>query len=440
MIHRATWVAAPILVLVMAGAGLGWWGYNQRLVRQSLVRNAEVRESSAFHTLVADVDSLHTELGKAQLMLDQRAFDIHVTNAWRLAYGVQKDLNHLPEDFMPARNTETFLSAVQHSTSTWLSEDANPTDTTVHHRLKAYYSESGTLASQLHAIQNRMVSDPTLTWHVAERAAGVKDVPDDTLVDTLRALDSRVGIFVRSNEMPLTLRNNRSIAFQTEPTIKASRAEAKVNAWVGASGKESWRVSATGRGAQVPTYHVNGMLNGTNLYATVSQHGGHVLSFHWDRSPRRADVDFVDAQRKAAAWLKSKGFGPVELRDAAQSDNIGYFQFVPIVRGAPVISQPISVQVALDNGQVIGYDGAACLMHPVKQVPSRKYTNAQLQKQIGADLQVRMVKDVIVEDAHGHFQPVVEFYGTNRDETYCVTINAHTGREMGIQQLTRTNF
>ena len=108
----------------------------------------------------------------------------------------------------------------------------------------------------------------------------------------------------------------------------------------------------------------------------------------------------------------------------------------PVQDSSVVVSQGILVKVALDNGQVVGYDATNYYYYPVHDLPVRRFSAAALRRVVNPAFHVRMVREVIALDKSNQYQPAVAFYGTGNGETYCVYINANTGREMAIDQLT----
>ncbi|MCL6547606.1 MAG: germination protein YpeB [Alicyclobacillus sp.] len=434
MLHRTTWIAIPVVALVVAGTGLGWWGYDQHQQRQALAVRAENQYSSAFHGLVSDMYHVEETLGKALITGDPSAFQGRLRDVWRLSYAAQTDIGRLPSDLMPMHNVQKFLTNLGNAADRWMETGASPLNGGVHRQLQVFYQQSHQLSGQLAALQSKVLNGHlTLTSAEAALNGGSKD---NQIVDSFRRMDTEASQFEESDQTPMSTLRGRTTALADEDPVTPRQAVSAVGEWLGVAKTKPWTVSQTRKGAYVPQYQVSGTTPWGQMFATVSKPGGHVLSFRIEHSPGTGDFDFSEAEDKAQRWLESRGFGRVEPLTASQYDKVGYFVFAPLWNGVPVVSQPVSVRVALDNGQVIGYDGSKFFYYPVRNVPERRFSVAQLRDRLNPDFRVRMEKTVVVLDGDNRYQPAVAFYGTNNGETYCIYMNAHTGREIEIERLT----
>ncbi len=435
MLHRTTWVAIPIVGLVLAGSGLGWWGYDQYQQRKALVVDTENQYNSSFHALVDTVHRLQQELGKSMISGDKDAFQTHLRDIWRLSYAAQNDIGRLPFELMPMHHTQQFLGAISHQTEQWMEDGVSPADRHVHQKLQQMYQEAGKVSSGLAAMQSQAFANQ-LHWQLVNRALRNHE-RDNQVVDGFRKIDTAASAFVESEDTPSTLRRGKTWAMVKEKDINEEQAKQVVRKFLHLAPDTSLTVTRTKSGAYRPEYIVSGTIPDGDLTAYVSQDGGHVLSFDVKHTRGPGEFDFAEAQDKANAWLAARGFSTMELVQSSQYDSIGYFIFAPKrADGSIVISQGTAVKVALDNGDVIGFDANNYYYYPVKDVPARKYTEAQLRQKLNPAFEVGMARRVLVLDDHRRYQPAVAFYGTANGETFCVYMNANTGKELKIEQLT----
>jgi spore germination protein len=438
MLQRATWGAVPLAALVVVGGGLGWWGYSQYHQRQALAAEVESRYAGTFHNLVSDVNHLEEEMGKALISADAGSFHQHLRNIWRLSSVAQDDVGNLPLQLMPMSNAQQFLARVSKTTDNWLTNAATPTDANVHRQLQNMYTESHKVSNRLDQMQGTVL-EKRLHWLDVTQALQQQkqQKTDNQIVDGFRKLDAAAGAFTETRETPATPHRGSTIALMREGKVSAAQAKRAAAGVLGVSVGKDWKVTMTDKGAKVPEYIVTGSTKWGHLRAMVSQNGGHVLSFELAYRLKRGSFDFSDAQQRAQQWLNRRGFARVEALNSYQFDHIGYFVFAPLYQGVPVMSQTISVKVALDRGGIIGYDASNYYYYPVNDVPSRVYSADQLQKRLHSSFDVRMRRDAIVMDKNGDYQPAVVFYGIENGETYRVFMNAHTGQEIDIEQLTK---
>ncbi|MBX5437539.1 MAG: germination protein YpeB [Alicyclobacillaceae bacterium] len=433
MLHRTIWIAIPVLALVVGGAGLGWWGYDQHQQRQALALHAENQYSSAFHGLVSDMYHVEETLGKSLITRDPSAFQGRLRDVWRLSYAAQMDIGRLPSGLTPMNNVQKFFTNLGNTADRWMQTAASPTDPAVHRKLESMYQKSLELSDQLSNLQWKVLND---RLNLLSTDGAEAQPADNQIVDSFRKMDREASNFEESDQTPTSALKGGTTALSHEDPVTARQAVSAVAEFLGVARNQPWSVTQTKKGAYVPQYQVSGNTPWGPLYATVTKHGGHVVSFRIEHRPGAGEFDFGDAQDRAQRWLESRGFGRVEPLSASQYDKVGYFIYAPLYDGVPVVSQPLSVRVGLDNGHVIGYDSSQYFYYPIRSLPSRRFTVAQLRDRLSPDFRVRMEKPVVVLDGDNQYQPAVAFYGTNNDQTYCVYMNAHTGREIEIERLT----
>jgi spore germination protein len=436
MLHRSTLVAVPVIGLAVIGAAAGWWNYfDERGQRQALAYQAEMQYNSSFHGLATDLRNLQEELGKSLISTDAASFHKKLRDIWRITFAAQANVARLPYGLMPMHHTQQFFSRLADDVDNWNSSGADPKNPNVHKKLQNYFTESNKLYNQLTDLQVKVMSSG-MSWTVVDKALA-NEKQDNQIIDGFRKLDTQAAVYEETNDSPATLNRGRTNALKDEPEFTARHAESRLAEFVGVTRQKPWSVTSSQKGAYDEEYNISGNTALGQMFGVVSKHGGHVLSFRIHHSSTTAsELDFSDAQARAEKFLEARHFGPVQLLTANQYDGTGYYVFAPLRQGIPVVSQSIVVKVALSDGVVMGYDGTNYYYHPLKQLPSRIYSADQLRKKLNPAFQVRMQSPVIVLDEHNQYQPAVAFYGTSNKETYCVYMNAHTGQELTIDQLT----
>lgn len=435
MLHRTTWIAIPVVGALILGASVGWWGYfDQAKQRSDMALQTENLYSNAFHNLSADLHDMDTELGKSVITADRGTFDTRLRNIWRLSFAAQTEAAKLPISLMPMHHTQKFLSNVGTVVDGWLMKTPNPESPQVHKQLQTFYEDAAKLSGELSTLQDKVLTQ-NLTW-TSVAADSIQKKTDNQIVDNFRRMDTAASAFVESDESPSSMQKGRTTALLAQPVVSPTTALKTFGDFSGID-TAGLAVKSTNKGAYTQDYIIDGSnRKGVSVYAVISKHGGHILQFSVRRIPGTRNYDFVEAQQKAQAWLTKRGFGTTVPLVSNQYDHIGYFVLAPLYQGIPNISQGLMVKVALDNGNPIAFDASNYFYYPVKNLPPRKYSAQELQSRLNPALRVRMSREVIALDDQDHYQPAVAFYGTSNKETYCVYVNANTGRELDTDQLT----
>lgn len=435
MLHRTTWIAIPVIGALILGAGAGWWGYfDQSHKRADMALQTGNMYSNAFHNLSSDMHDMDTELGKSLITSDKGSFDKRLRNIWRLSFAAQTEAAKLPISLMPMHHTQKFLANVGTVVDGWMTNTPNPENPEVHKQLQTFYEDAAKLSGELSTLQSKVLNN-NLNWTNVQQAS-LQAKTDNQIVDNFRKMDTSASAFVESDEDPNSMQKGKTTALQSESIVTPAAALKNLSSFAGIN-TAGLRVKATSKGAYTQDYVVDGANKaGVSVYAVISKHGGHVLQFRLKRPPGSGNYDFVEAQKKAEAWLKSRGFGNSVPTVRNQYDHIAYFVLAPLYQGVPNLSQGIMLDVALDNGQVLTYDASNYFYYPVQNVAVRKYSVAALQAKLNPAFRVRMTQSVIALDESNHYQPAVVFYGTSNRETYRIYMNANTGKELAIDQLT----
>jgi len=436
MLHRVTWVAAPVVGLIVVGAGLGWWGYNQNQQRQSLAVQAENQYASSFHGLVSDVHVLHQELGKSMITSDASSFQTHLRNVWRLSYAAQTQVARLPFQLMPMHNTQSFLTNVSQDASKWMDTGASPKDPSVHRSLSRLFTQSNQMYTSLSTLQTKVMSG-NLHWLTANQALLASKHEDNQIVDGFHTIDKAATAYVESENGPTSTLKRRTDALSNEQIVSSDTAIRVVRRALQLPSTDKLTVTQTGKGAKTPEYVVRTSETQRDVFAIVSKHGGHLISFQEAHPVSPGNYDVTEAESAAAKWLQSHGFKSAALLYAHTMDSEALLTFAPVYQGATVSSQGIAVTVSMPNQQIVGFDANNDYYHPIGQLPPRRFSIATLRAKLNATFKLGETKEVIVTDEQNGYQPAVAFYGVSNRETYCIYMNANTGREMYIEQLTQ---
>jgi germination protein YpeB len=96
----------------------------------------------------------------------------------------------------------------------------------------------------------------------------------------------------------------------------------------------------------------------------------------------------------------------------------------------------LKVKVALDNGEIVGFDAYQYIMsHRKRDIPKPKLTEAEARKKVSGRLNVERVKLAIIPLPGDKEQLCYEFKGKYNQSDYFVYINADTGYEENILKI-----
>lgn len=435
-IHRTTWVALPILALVIAGTGTGWWGYQQQQQKQALAVHVANSYSSAFHTLTADVEQAHQTIGEALVTSDQTMLSKRLQTVARLSFAANGEVARLPADALPDGHVQAFTENL----GTFAQRQAANTTPTLRTQLATYWKQTGQLVSSLHQLSPDVGGTHQVWLSTVQPQGKIKpgaaSSANASFLAGLRQLDASAGRWSTAQTNAITAGSGHN-ATDNPKAGEQARVTSEFSAFTGTSRVSQWQVQGARGAGRTRIDLVQGTTSEGPIYGSVVPSTDQVLSFHIDRTlADKPSIDLAEATRRARHWLEARHFPPVESTGVSQFDNSAYCTFAPLYRGVPVIDQEIVVNVGLDRGDVIGYQGTRYDQQPLTRVPARLLGIQQLKRQVSSALDIHETRTVVALDDQHHPQPAVAFYGTSHGETYCVVMNANTGREIRITQLT----
>jgi spore germination protein len=169
----------------------------------------------------------------------------------------------------------------------------------------------------------------------------------------------------------------------------------------------------------------------------ITKKGGYVL---WMLNPRdipEKKLTDQQASDKAKKFLKEQGFGELTETYFLKNDNTTTITFIGVTKeGILIYPDLIKVKVALDNGEIVGFDSYPYLMsHTKRDITKPKITEAEARKKVSTKVKIERVKLAIIPMPGNKEQLCYEFKGKYDKADYFVYINAQTGSEENILRI-----
>lgn len=159
-----------------------------------------------------------------------------------------------------------------------------------------------------------------------------------------------------------------------------------------------------------------------------------------DAEPKRhtgKKLNDKQAGDKAKKFLKEQGFGDLTETYFLKNDNTTTITFIGVSKdGVLIYPDLLKVKVALDNGEIVGFDAYQYLMsHRKRDIPKPRLTEEEARKKVSPRIKVERVKLAIIPMPGNKEQLCYEFKGKYNKFDYFVYINAETGSEENILRI-----
>ncbi len=167
---------------------------------------------------------------------------------------------------------------------------------------------------------------------------------------------------------------------------------------------------------------------------SITKTGGYVATLLNERTVTQASLSLDGAKQKAKEFLSKNGMDSVTESYYVIYDNICTVQYAYAENDVTFYPDLIKVSVALDNGEIIEYNGAGYLMnHHDREKPSPTLTQQQAADRVSSRLNIEKSGLAVIPTPSLQERLCYEFLCTGVDgEQVLVYINASTGMEEQI--------
>jgi len=186
--------------------------------------------------------------------------------------------------------------------------------------------------------------------------------------------------------------------------------------------------------SKIPCYSISMRLK-TEEEANIdiSKKGGHVIWFLYNKDVTDKKLTIDDAKTKALGFLNSHGFTSMQSTYYIDENNIATINFAYTQESVTIYPDLIKVSVAMDNGDITGFEAAGYLFsHEKRVIPTPKITKEQALTNINKNLNPKYSGLAIIPTDIKTEVLVYEFKGKVDNRDFIVYINAETGKEEDI--------
>ncbi|GBF11679.1 germination protein YpeB [Tepidibacillus infernus] len=439
MYKGITGILIPVLVIAVIGAG--FWGYQENQEKNSILIKAENQYQRAFHDLNFHIDALHDELGKTLAVNSRRQLSPSLANVWRLAYSAQSDVGQLPLTLMPFSKTEEFLAKIGDFSYRIAIRDLGkePLTDQEYKTLKTLYERSKEIRNELNHVQTEVI-DKQLRWMDVEIALAEEDKKmDNTIIDGFKTIDKKVQEFPELDwgpeMMSLEKKNKEKGKNLKGRLITAEEAKKKAAEFMKVPVSDQIKVDKTGKGSNFEAFSVQ--IKGKNIVnLDVTKVGGHVVWMIINREIDGKKISLEQATEKANAFLQKRGYTSMVPTTIDQYDNSLIFTYAYKQNGVVVYPDMLSVKVALDNGEIIGFESTGYTFnHKKRVIPSPTITKETVQTKVNPHLKIFSIRPALIENSDGKEVLTYEVTGDFDKVTYRIYINAQNGEEEVVEKV-----
>jgi spore germination protein len=365
-----------------------------------------------------------------------------LAEVWRITSAAQSDVGQLPLTLLPFNKTEEFLANVgEFSYRTAVRDlDSEPLSDEEYKTLQSLYDKSTDIQKELRKVQH-LVLENNLRWMDVQLALSTDQQEDNTIIDGFKTVEKNVESYSETDFGPSFTRmnqENNGFKYLTGNQIDEKKAKQIAQDFLGLEGDEEIHVADNGEGSDYGFYSlsIDDPKAKTQIYMDITKKGGYPIWVLRNRDVKEKNISLNEAMENAKKYLSDHRFKNLELNESAQYDNIGVFTFTSVKDNVRIYPDTITMKVALDDGNVIGFTARDYLMaHHDREIPKASLTLEDARKKINPGVEVMEDRKAIIVNDLDEEILCYEFLGTIENDTYRIFINANNGHEEKVEKL-----
>lgn len=434
------------IVLVIALLGVGVYSYNLFKTKNQYATMLQNQYQRAFRDLVADVENVRILLDKADVSASTAQCNSLMTQLWQSGHSATQSLGLIPISLGVLGNTEKFLN--QLSDFSFSISKINAGNKLMNDEQKNQLNQlsdySTNLLNELRTMQQDINTDGIEFGEMATKGLfHMKDAGEnvaDTKFGSIEKQFTEYPTMIYDGPFSDNVIEGKPKALEKEKDVDLKAAEDRVKKFIGedkvgkvteiSSGKGS--INTFGLEVEPPDGDKS-----KSVFIDITKKGGHVLWLLDPRAVTDKKLSDEEATKKAKEFLKTQDFGDLEETFYYKNDNTITVTYVAIEDGGVLVyPDQMKVKVALDNGDIVGFDAIQYLKaHRQRDIGTPMISEEEARSKVSTNLEVDRVKLTLIPLPGDREQLCYEFRGKCKDNDYFVYINAENGNEENILRI-----
>ena len=433
-----------VVVLFVIIIAMGIWIYKKQVdYRQA----SENQYNMAFYELVNYVQDVETYLAKSLISSTSEHGAETLTNVWKEANLAQVYLSRLPIESVELENTAKFLNQVSDYSFSLSRKNIKNEKLTQEDldNLKELHNYSVQLKNTLDQL-SADIGSGRISWGELTKkgsvafAQEVSNISKSSFSNMEQNFHEYSGlIYDGAFSEHITSKGKKGL---TGDNIDEQKAQEIAKKFIGEDKVQEITSTGKSENTTMPTFDFSVKVNGetnSNMVISISEKGGHVVFMNYNRDIQAESVTQERADEIGKDFLKSRGFDDMKETYYLKQDGIVTINYAYEQDGVTVYPDLIKLKVALDNGEIMGFETTGYLnSHEKRNISDVKITKEQAKKDLNSKIEILSENLAIIPTEWKTEVLCWEFKGKVDDTDFLVYINAKTGEEQDILVITNT--
>ena len=442
MRDRRSWIAPSVLSLLLIAALV--WGHklnNESRQYQTPLNNHYQR---LFYDVRTHTENVQSNLSKALLATTKERNVLLFTQIMNDADQAKGKLTQMPISHSEVAATEKFLTQASDYSYFIIKEHMEGREITPEQRdqIKNIQLNTASFNTELNNVAQNVQDKDFFT--IAENAGKANDkTSTNAFVTSLVNLDKEVAKtpeLIYDGPFADQMTNKEPVGLPSGQ-VNLEKAKQVAIDFIGkdrVGNIEAFQEGENMNKARIPVFSFQIQSprdNNQMTYISVSKSGGVVLNMTSPRGTVERTLSVEEGQEKALEFLKSKGFKNLEPNYNLRYDGTALYNFVYTENGVTIYPDLVKVKIALDTGEVVGFDAAAYYLNHQE----RDFTDIAISEQDASEIlrdgfQITSSRLAMIPKGKNEII-TYEFKGQYEEEPYIIYINAKTAQEEQLLQI-----
>jgi spore germination protein len=447
MYRKISAIVLPLAIIALIA--ISAWGFQVREEKNTVLIKAENQYQRAFHELTDNVEQLHYELAKIMILNGEESQRKALANVWRLTNQAQSNISQLPLALLPFHQTQQLLhnvsgfayrTSVRDMRDKPLSEAEKKTLANLHRR-------TSEIAAELRKVQTAVIGKQLRWMDVEVALADERGQRDNAIIDGFKLVNEKVVEFEEFDWGPSAQNKhltNEPLITSAKPLSDAALKKRAGELVGGTAVRQVRDKKLLARG--IAEWQVKHHSSDETVSVQMNRYTGQALMFLHSRPLGGVKMKPEQALAKAEQYMKRHKFPALEMVAYDRYERSASITFVENKHKTLYYPHKVVVNVALDNGEIIGLQSQLPFAESVhgKSLSNGSRAGDLSQKAARALLEpgfkVFSVRRAVIENERREAVACYQFEGRLGEQHYRIFLNAVDGREEQVERLSEVEI
>lgn len=436
-------------LLIAAFVVAGIWGYTQYNQKNDYRTFLENQYLNEFYSLLNSIEGIEALLAKSMISQSDEQMSLLFTETWKNADLAQNNLSRLPISHLALNETSKFLSQLGDFSYSIGKQTINGKEISDNQweDLERLHNSSAYLITSLQKLHQDMIDGGTMQFgEIREKGRfALGRVSDNVIQDSLTRVEKEMTTYpklIYDGPFSSHLSDIKPKGLKGDG-ITRKEGEKEIISFLGSDRVGEINQLSRGEGV-VNTYGYEVVPYGEDgdrrAYVEVSRTGGKVVWMMDSKVVENVTLSMPKALERAEKFLEDKGFSNMTPSYSEKYNGVAVFNFAYEQDDVLIYPDLIKVQVALDNGEIIGFEAQGFYVaHEERKIPEPEISLEEAKDMVSNRLEIFKERLAIIPTEAKEEVLCYEFKGNFQEDTFIVYINAETGEEQQILKVIKTN-